>query len=465
MSAQKHYLKTFTSCLMLATAVTAPRALEGAATDASIDLYRVPEPTVRELEQIPKNLARWHMGATLVLIKDEQFQRIQVPDVGYFEESVFLSDNSALTYAITRGQHDYIIDMGQFMTISRFFLNNQSAGGSFQLMSCDTLEPLESGKWVKVTDPVSFAKGVLPSITFPEVETRYLLVRFAIEDAGLIGNFGATGPLKITQAEFNVGKGEETDTVNKAQSPIIDYDFASSYTGTRIAYVSGGPIDQIYNLIDEDPTTNYQFPSTEECVLILDLRKETQFRTFSAQYTTSISGLVQVYMTDSLPSYFEKVMQPEVATTRDADGFIQRAELADANSSDWGYLLTAANKYEVVRVPQDFFKEIEDSYTARVSSGEDRSVQIFDDLERRYVIFRFVPEAMESEPEIQTALYRPGSKAFELQKAQAAPISFSGVQVIGDVEFEDLFFTMDDDQGKPGNPPANPPENPPVISE
>lgn len=101
----------------------------------AVDLYRIPEATAEVLEKIPKNLARWHMGATLVLIKEEQFQRIQIPDVGYFDESIFLSDNSALTYTIGEGTHDYIIDLGQFMRVSRFFINNQSATGSFALFS------------------------------------------------------------------------------------------------------------------------------------------------------------------------------------------------------------------------------------------------------------------------------------------------------------------------------------------
>lgn len=142
------------------------------------------------------------MGATLVLVKDEQLQRIQVPDVGYFEESVFLSDNSALTYKIAEGAHNYIIDLGQFMSVSRFFLNNQSAGGNFALYSSDTLEEVESGKWATLTQAVNFNRGVIPSITFPEIETRYILIRFNIDKPGLIGNFGATGPLNITQAEF-----------------------------------------------------------------------------------------------------------------------------------------------------------------------------------------------------------------------------------------------------------------------
>ncbi|MGJ8654201.1 MAG: hypothetical protein ACSHX8_13145 [Opitutaceae bacterium] len=158
-------------------------------------------------QRIQKNLARWHMGATLVLIKDEKFQRVQIPDVGYFEESIFLSDNSALTYKIDQGHHDFIIDLGQFMRVSRFFLNNQSAGGSFSLAASSTLEPIESNQWVKLTQKIKFNNGVIPSATFPEIETRYIHVRLNIANAGLIGNFGATGPSATAKAEFSLGKG------------------------------------------------------------------------------------------------------------------------------------------------------------------------------------------------------------------------------------------------------------------
>ena len=429
----------------------------------TVDLYRVPEATPEMLERIPKNLARWHMGATLVLVKEDQFQRIQVPDVGYFDESVFLSDNSALTYNIDVGQHDYIIDLGQFMRVSRFFLNNQSAAGTFELMSSDTLEDVDSRFWVKLSDPIDFEKGVIPSVTFPEVETRYILVRFKIDSAGTIGNFGATGPLKITQAEFNLGKGESEEDVLQAQSPIIDYDFASGYTGTRIAFVSGGNIDEIHNLIDEDPTTTYGFPSSEECVIIVDMRKETQFRTFVANYKSEVPGLVQIYMIDQLPSYFENPEQIDVATRRDEAGNVVRAELA-ANG-DIDYMLASTEPREVVRVPNDYFLSVEDSYQARVSAGEGRHVQLFDDLERRYVIFRFIPQADANGSDIQTAVYRPGLDERTSHRAQSSAITFGQIEVIGDVEFDDIFFTMEAEDGGPGGPPEDPPDDPPVLSD
>lgn len=436
-----------------------------AQSSATVDLYRIPEPTPEQLDKIPKNLARWHMGATLILVKDDQLQRIQVPDVGYFEESIFLSDNSALTYTIEDGQHDYIIDLGQFMRISRFFLNNQSASGDFQLLKSDTLEDVENQTWIPLTEEIDFKSGEIPSVKFPEVETRYLLVRFDINKSGTIGNFGATGPLKITQAEFTLGKGESEEELIRAQSPIIDYDFASAYTGTRIAYISGGPIDQIFNLLDEDPTTIYPFPSNEDCIIILDMKKETQVRTFAAQYSTQSSGLVQVYFIDHLPSYFENAESASgVATYTDGEGMLQRAELAAAGK---GYhFMPVQSTHEIVRVPDEYFKEIKDSYSVRVSAEEDRALQIFDDLERRYAIFRFVPDSTGSGAATQTALYRPGEADFRIESAQAQPgITFSQVEVVGNVEFDDIIFTMDSEQADPGGPPEDPPDDPPVISE
>lgn len=446
-------------------AVISTSGMLSAQSSPTVDLYRIPEPTTEQLEKIPKNLARWHMGATLILVEDDQFQRIQVPDVGYFEESIFLSDNSALTYMIDNGQHDYIIDLGQFMRVSRFFLNNQSASGNFQLLKSDTLEDVDADTWIPLTKEIGFESGDIPSIRFPEVETRYILVRFDISKSGRIGNFGATGPLKITQAEFTLGKGESEEELIQAQSPIIDYDFASAYTGTRIAYISGGPIDQIFNLLDEDPTTIYPFPSTEECIIILDMRKETQVRTFAAQYTTQTSGLVQVYFIDQLPSYFEDAESATgVATYEGEQGMIQRAELASAGRG-YNFMATQATR-EVVRVPTDYFKEIEDSYSVRVNANEDRAFQIFDDLERRYAIFRFMPEGAENGADIQTAVYRSGQTNFQTQSAQGQPgITFSQVEVVGNVEFDDIIFTMEAEDGEPGGPPEDPPDDPPVISE
>ncbi len=467
MSAQSSFLRGPGKTLAILCAAVCLHGVLSARSSSTIDLFRLPEPTPEQLEEIPKNLARWHMGATLILVKDgNQFQRIQVPDVGYFEESIFLSDNSALTYTIENGRHDYIIDLGQFMRVSRFFLNNQSASGNFQLLKSDTLEDVGSQAWIPLTKKVDFGSGEIPHVTFPETETRFIMVRFDISKTGTIGNFGATGPLKITQAEFTLGKGESEEELLQAQSPIIDYDFASAYTGTRIAYVSGGPLGDILHLLDEDPTTVYPFPSTQECVIIVDMKKETQVRTFAAQYSTQTSGLVQVYFLDQLPSYFEDAENAtSIATYRDARGIVRRAEFAAADSA-LRTLRAAQATNEIVQVPVDFFKEIEDAYSVRVSADEDRALQIFDDLERRYAIFRFVPEGSMAESAIQTAVYRPDQERFRLQAAQASTgITFGQIEVVGDVAFDDIIFTMEPEDADPGGPPEDPPDDPPVISE
>lgn len=164
-------------------------------------------------------------------------------------------------------------------------------------------------------------------------------------------------------------------------------------------------------------------------------------------------------MIDHLPSYFENLEQIDVATIRDAQGNVIRAELAD--NHNYHHLLAASSPREVVRVPETFFMQIEDSYEARVSAEEDRHVQLFDDLARRYVIFRFIPQPAQGGSDIQTAVYRPGIDDQSAHKAQSSGISFGLVEVIGDVQFDDIFFTMEAENAQPGGPR----ENPPVISQ
>lgn len=189
-----HRLPTIAiSALLLMGLIPATKQATQAQTAPSSDSYRIPEAPPNNFSSIPQNLARWYIGATLVLVRDGEFQHIQVSDVRDFDESLFLSDNSALSYKIQLGQHDFIIDLGKSIRVSRFFLNNQSAAGSFNLLCSDTLDDLNSEAWIKLSDSISFENGVIPSVTFPEIEIRYILIRFDIHSAGTIGNFGLTG--------------------------------------------------------------------------------------------------------------------------------------------------------------------------------------------------------------------------------------------------------------------------------
>ncbi|MEM7792755.1 MAG: hypothetical protein AAF546_15220, partial [Verrucomicrobiota bacterium] len=332
--------------------------------------------------------------------------------------------------------------------------------------SSDTLEQINSSKWIPLGQPFNFSKGAIPAINFSEIETRYLLVSFDISDAGLIGNFGATGPMNVNQASFNIGKGvQNSSTVQKAPAPVIDFDFASFFTGSRVAFVSGGDIENVHYLLDEDPSTVYTFPEGEESVLILDLRKETKMSGFNSKYKATSPGQVEVYMLDHLPTYFYNKSESNVATIKDQNGMVQRAELAGLSDQDFQNFMAAQRSRRIISVPKSYFENLENAYKADVNASDERTISIINEIERRYVIFRFVPENTDSEAGIQSAVYRPGDASFSLRQAQSGSgMSFGGVQVIGDVEFEDVFVTMDQQISQPG-PPGNTPASPPQISQ
>ena len=150
----------------------------------------------------PIKLARWHRGASLVLTQGADFQRVTMSTIANYEASILLSSNSALSYKIQSGTHDFIIDLGSPLPVSRFYQNNQSAGGALSLLASNTLEAVDSEQWMPLSKSVSFTSGVIPSVSFPESTTRYILIRFDIKSEGSIGNISATGSLSRTQASI-----------------------------------------------------------------------------------------------------------------------------------------------------------------------------------------------------------------------------------------------------------------------
>lgn len=178
-----------------------------------------------------------------------------------------------------------------------------------------------------------------------------------------------------------------------------------------------------------------------------------------------VPGTVQVYLIDHLPNYFEESEATNVATIDRANGSVARAELASTGNG-FETFMAAQKAREIVHVPESYFLEIEDSYQTHVTADQDRHLQIFDDLERRFAIFRFVPDQVVAENNIQTAVYRPGTDTLTVQRAQAgSSVIFGQIGVLGDVEFDDLIFTLESEDGEPGGPPEDPPDDPPVISE
>ncbi|MEN8862365.1 MAG: hypothetical protein ABF315_04170 [Lentimonas sp.] len=113
-----------------------------------------------------------------------------MPEIADHEESVLLSSNSALDYKIKLGTHEFITDLGGPMHVSRYFVNNQSAAGEFTLFASNTLEFVDSKNGAPISTSVAFLIGVIPSVTFQETKTRYLLLRLDITHDGTIGNLG-----------------------------------------------------------------------------------------------------------------------------------------------------------------------------------------------------------------------------------------------------------------------------------
>jgi hypothetical protein len=124
------------------------------------------------------------------------------------------------------------------------------------------------------------------------------------------------------------------------------------------------------------------------------MRQEAQTRTFATKYSATENGVLQVYMVDYLPVYFDTPEDMGVATLTDTNGNVQRTDIASTGSAEFNYFMAAQKSRQIVTAPLSYFPETEDSYSANVSANEDRTVQIMNTLKLRYVIFRFISEAV-----------------------------------------------------------------------
>jgi len=108
-------------------------------------LMQIQDPSPEQLELLPKNLARWHLGAQLLLPKKsggfEVYKPSQQDD---FPSGILLQDDETAGVALEAGKHNFVIDLGRFQTVGRFSSTSFGATGSLVLRTSDTLQDLTS---------------------------------------------------------------------------------------------------------------------------------------------------------------------------------------------------------------------------------------------------------------------------------------------------------------------------------
>lgn len=453
-----------------------------------MELLRISRPSSEAMELIPKNLTRWHIGTRLLLPNASGgFDAFNFEQQTAVPEAAFLSDDETEGVELEAGVHDIIVDLGDFLSVSRFFCLSFGAGGDVRLRASEILEPLDSENWVPLGRTVPFQPDSAIDLRFPLADTRFLWVRFDIDQPGEMGGFGAMGLLSAAQVQL-IGRpvnrgigGSGADTVDgggasgdgeiagqsgsvageSARREGIPYDFGKVYSGSSVAFLNSGDPRLANYLIDDDVLTYYEVPPSRDVpVFILRLSADSNVEKISLLLESG-PGAMEVAFVDRLPF-----------SDQDPPGTGQSARFWTRPGTNEVLLLAANNPalpdslryaqtsdFQTIEVDSGFFDNIPGSRRVAVSPGQTRVRIPVPRNSANYLILRWIPEG-----DVNLGLrifeisvigsVEPLERVVQYQAAPAASAS----------EFAALELPENPGESPPiGSPPGEGPGNPPDI--
>lgn len=430
------------------------------------------------LKSIPKNVARWHMGAGLYRKHgNEDLIAINIENHEDYKESSLLGDDESVPYLLPNGNSSIIIDAGDYYSFNNFFFINYTARGQITIKSSNKLHKIDSKRWINLGSSKLEEKTPV-NINFPLIEARYVLIDFVVEQGGEISSIGLYGATSIADTEFNRDKDVKDDRSQRdalkdsnLSDATVSYDFASLYSGTRISHISSTSVESANNILDDDPLTFHEFPQTEKSsVMVMDMKDQTLFNRLSFVIESG-NGTMEIYYFSELPQTFAasniitKTEIVEVAMNTNQSFMPMRGLFPKKGSTEQKEV-----KFDVIELPENFFDIHEPIFSKKITP-KDRSIRFeFESLHARYLVLRWLPEIeLGVAPELQAGLRIYEVSVLGDLPAPEAIVSkrIPTLAASNNSAFSNLSSASGNSSGGTGSSPAvdnPPPSNPPALS-
>lgn len=382
-----------------------------------ISLQRTPGLTTREMLEMPKNLARWHMGAALFVANNGALQPFNWRDADNGQSAgLLLGDDPSAELDLTPDTYKYVMELNDYYLVRRFTFKNFTAMGTLQVYSADSLANANSKEWKALTDPIQFSGEGYVSARFEEVDTRHIMVVFDITTEGSIGIFGLYGDMSVAETRLpRSHKDAEKMVIASPTDDTTKFNFGSVSSGSKISYINNGDPAEVQKMNDDDVETAFEFPEdSEEDVMIMDMADQQNINRISMLFE-SPPGTFDLYLTNDLPEGMKDVEDAsgDGSTAKSAPAEEEAAKDDDEMAADWepvarpalllaatpGSLgewlalasLAADAPVSMVTLPKSFFENNEHCMQFDVDGSTGRFRADFDVIEMRYLIIRFTP--------------------------------------------------------------------------
>jgi hypothetical protein len=256
-----------------------------------------------------KNLARLNCGARITWISSHGTQSFTGSGPASPATNLVLDDNT-LSCELTKGDNIFVIALPNISNLDRLTFINEKPDltGTVQVLVSDYRLSPNDTKWAAIGRAVPFGKERVVSLPLAGVEGKYVKILFKTDKAGTIAGVGLYG--QRTLAAFadqqHRAKAVATKIAYSALEPSsrnnLSFNFANLYARARVVWVSSGSKDTADRMIDDDPTTAFDFAANDpHPTAIVELSGDERLRRVSAVYDTQ-RGQLDIYLLNSLPN-------------------------------------------------------------------------------------------------------------------------------------------------------------------
>jgi hypothetical protein len=343
---------------------------KGSAQDT---LIPVPPPETKAIDQIPKNLAREILGASVKVY-------IGTENGGWKASGTvadpLLSDDVSGSAPFPAGRSIFIVDIaGRYPLQKVTFQSNGAIGEAKVFTSAVRLDP-ESSRWRAAANGTKIEVGDISQIPL-SAEARYVKIELNLSQAGEIGTFGIYSTAAVTRFTFDPTPKDENTVVHTAtgaaKAPPLQQcvNLASLSAQGRVAYVSSTEnLSDSVNQVDENVNTLYTFkPEDPKPIGIVKLHKSQPIRRISL-ITMPQEAEVDFYVMPGIPAHLPP---PLVRVTPDRFHFLGR----------FPFLAAAFSQVETTL--GDFLTDQSPTATVRGKNG--RFVTDINHIRGQYVMF------------------------------------------------------------------------------
>lgn len=269
---------------------------------ADVVLQKAPPLTVRQAPAYPENLARYHFGADVkAMPQSEPLTRLQLSSYSQDNntaEAALLCDDPTTGYELPIGQSSLFVSLANIENIESLSFLNRGAVGNYTIAVSNADVPANSPEWRTVGKGAILDGAISPK--FGPGEAKYIRVDFNLTSPGRIASFGVYATPALS--DFTMPRPRKASFAESSSSfALINFNFSDLHARARGLYVSSGELDQVNNMIDDQPATVYDFADDDAApIAVIDLGRERNVSRMGAIYSQQPST-VDFYVLRSLP--------------------------------------------------------------------------------------------------------------------------------------------------------------------